>query len=73
MVIFTPKMAENIFEIIFILMAAKNHTSNFADRPFGHCYYSSSIASLTAPCNLHYYSTEILHPVLPYTVTFEKL
>ena len=56
MVIFTPIMAENIFEIIFILTAAKNHTSNFADGPFGSDYCSSSNASLTAPSNQHYFS-----------------
>ena len=37
------------FENIFILMAAKNYTSNFADSPFGPDYCSSSNASLTSP------------------------
>ena len=45
MVILTPKKVENIF----VLTAAKNHTGNFADSPFGPAYCSSSNASLTAP------------------------
>ena len=35
-------MIGNIFGIIFILMAVKNHTTNFADSSFGPDYYSSS-------------------------------
>ena len=35
-------------QIIFILMAAKIHTSNFAGCPFGPDYFLSSNASLTA-------------------------
>ena len=31
----TPKMVKNIFGIIFMLTAVKNHTSNYADSPFG--------------------------------------
>ena len=34
MMILTPKMVENIFGIVFILTAAKNYTSNFADSLF---------------------------------------
>ena len=56
MVIFTPKMVKNIFEIIFILTAAKNHTSNFADSPFGPDYCSSLNVSLTATSNQINYS-----------------
>ena len=56
MVFLAPKMVGNIFDIIFILTAAKNYTSNFADSPFGPDYCSSSNASLTAPSNQHYYS-----------------
>ena len=56
MVIFTPKMDENIFEIIFILTAAKTHTSNFADSPFGPDYCSSLNVSLTEPSNKYYNS-----------------
>ena len=41
-----PKMDE----IIFILAAAKNCTSYFSDTPFGPDYYTSSKASITAPC-----------------------
>ena len=48
-------MVKNIFEFIFILMAVKNYTSNFADRPFGPDYCSSSDASLTAPSIRHYF------------------
>ena len=56
MVILTHKMDENIFGIIFILTAAKNHNNNFADSPLGPDYYSSSNASLTAFSNQHCYS-----------------
>ena len=38
MVILTPKMGETIFEIICILTAVKNRTSNIADTPFGPDY-----------------------------------
>ena len=34
----TPEMVENIFEIIWILMAEKNYTSNFAETSFGPDY-----------------------------------
>ena len=34
LVILTPKIVANIFEICYILMAAKNHFSNFSDSPF---------------------------------------
>ena len=34
-VILTPKMVKNIFEIICILTAAKNYTSNFSETPLG--------------------------------------
>ena len=47
----TPKMDENEFEIICILMAAKNYTSNFSDTPFGHDHCTSSNAFLTASSN----------------------
>ena len=47
--------------IICIFTEAKNHTSNFADSPFGPDYCSSLIASLTAPSNLHYYSMYFQH------------
>ena len=47
--ILTPQMIENIFEIIFILTAVKNYTSNYADSPFGPDYCSSSNASITGP------------------------
>ena len=36
--ILTPKMVENIFEIICIFTAAKNHISNFVDTPFDPDY-----------------------------------
>ena len=39
---FDPKMVGNIFEIICIFTAAKNHTNNFADTPFGPDYCTSS-------------------------------
>ena len=35
---FGPKMVVNIFEIICIFTAVKNHTSNFADTSFGPDY-----------------------------------
>ena len=41
MVILTPKMVTNIFGITFIITAAKNHTSNFADSPFGPIMHPS--------------------------------
>ena len=44
-------MVENIFGIVFILMAAKNYTRNFSDTPFDPDYYTSSEASLTTPYN----------------------
>ena len=37
---FDPKNGKNIFQIIFFFTAAKNHTSNFADNPFGPDYYT---------------------------------
>ena len=40
---FDPKMVRNnIFEIICIFMAAKIHTSNFADTPFVPDYCTNS-------------------------------
>ena len=42
---------------MFILTAAKNHTSNFADRTVGPDYCTSSNASLTAPSNRNYCQT----------------
>ena len=55
MVILTPKMVENIFEILCILTAVKNYTSNFTDTPFRHDYIKSSKASLNAPSNQPYF------------------
>ena len=54
MVILTPKMIENIFEIICILTAAKKYTSNFSDTPLGPDNCISSKASLSAPSNQPY-------------------
>ena len=48
---FDPKIVKNIFEIICILNAAKNYTSNFSDTFFGSHYGISSKASLMAPSN----------------------
>ena len=48
MVILTPKMAKNIFEIIYIFTAAKNYTSNVSDTPFGHDHCTSSNVFLIA-------------------------
>ena len=42
---FDPKNVKILFEIIFILTAAKNYTSNFSDSPFGSNYCTSSKAS----------------------------
>ena len=42
MVILTPKMVKNYFEIISDLTAVKNHTINFAESPFGPDYCLSS-------------------------------
>ena len=47
----TPKMVKYNFEIISILTAAKNCTSNYSDTPFGPIYGTSSKASLMAPSN----------------------
>ena len=51
MVILTPIMAKNIFEIIYIFTAAKKYTINLSDTPFGHDHCISSNVSLTAPSN----------------------
>ena len=48
MMILTPKMVENIFEISCILTAAKNHTSYFLGTPFDPHYGTSSKESLMA-------------------------
>ena len=53
--ILTPKKVKNIFEIIFILTAAKIYTGNFADSPFGTDYCSSSNESINAPSNKQYF------------------
>ena len=55
LVILTPKMVKHIFEIICILTAAKNYTSNFSDPPLGPDHCTSSKASLTAPSNQPYF------------------
>ena len=52
---FGPKIVENSFEIICILTAGKNYTSNFSETPLGHAYCTSSKASLTAPSNQAYF------------------
>ena len=44
-------MVENIFDIICILMAAKNCNNNFSNTSFGTDYRTSSKTSLTAPSN----------------------
>ena len=41
-VILTPKIVENIYEIIRIFTAAKNHISNFADTHFDPDYCTPS-------------------------------
>ena len=55
LVILTPKIVENICEIICILIAEKKYTSIFPDTPFGPDYCTSSKAFLTAASNQIYF------------------
>ena len=52
---FDQQILTNIFEIICILMAAKNYTSNFPGTPFGPDYCTSSNESLTETSNQIYF------------------
>ena len=52
---FDPKIVNNNFEIICILIAAKNYTSSFPGTPFGLDYCTSSNAYLTETSNQIYF------------------
>ena len=70
MMILTSKMAKNISGISFILTAAKNYNSNFADSPFwrNYCSYANgghqienSDSNLIAAMNLSFIVLKYLH------------
>ena len=59
-VILTPKMVENIFEIISILTAAKNRIGNFVDTPFDPDYCISSKIVLHRVNFFHFFNVFLL-------------